>query len=359
MLRRLEPARGRSSGTSTRCTARSRSRTAASTRPATGWTHARQTASRTGRSRASTSAVDRRHGSTADARPAGAARPRRRTRHRAAPARGERPGRGLASRGLADRRRRSGRGPGPRRAVTSSCWTPGTLELTSRRRPRCHRRTTVLAASGWPELHCPRRGHAARPGAWRRRRPADGRVAGTARSRPARGGDWEGSITARLEGRTVVFEYDCTYHGCAVVTAPGRSGLTLRPPRELTDLWWRRNGEWSVYPPDPRRPARRATRPGRPGSNTPLHPARTWEGTRRRRAATTTGASSGRIRRRRRDRRPDVADGPLGREPSTSGRARSTEADPARPRLVRRRPHVEGKHPIWSAYFGAGQPIGR
>ena len=66
---------------------------------------------------------------------------------------------------------------------------------------------------------------------------------------PLTGRDWTGSISARIEDRTVVFEYECTYVGSRPFNAK-EVGLTLRPARELTGLWWRRVGEWSLYPPD-------------------------------------------------------------------------------------------------------------
>ena len=109
---------------------------------------------------------------------------------------------------------------------------------------------------------------------------------------PLAGWDWEGSVTARIEGGTVVFEYACTYLGDRAFNAK-EVGLTLRPSRDLVDLWWHRIGEWALYPPahvgrtvgyargaagtEHARSTRR-----RPGSRTRPRPA-----------ATTTGARSG------------------------------------------------------------------
>jgi hypothetical protein len=211
---------------------------------------------------------------------------------------------------------------------------------------------------GWPELHVldVDEPHVPAPGAW-----ADGRRiaslgTGVVRA-PLAGDDWEGTITARAEDRTVVFEYDCTFTG-------GRSfrarevGLTLRPSPEQTDLWWRRNGEWSIYPPTHvGRPAGYA--PGRPGSNTTLHPAPTWEGD-----ATAAGSNDYRS-----VKRAIVVGG------ATDGRRSLTilsdGSQHLRAELVDGAPAlhvldwyggvrtVEGNHPIWSAYFGAGLPISR
>ena len=54
--------------------------------------------------------------------------------------------------------------------------------------------------------------------------------------------------TARIEDRTVVFEYECTYLGGRAFNAK-EVGLTLRPSSDLVDLWWRRIGDWTLYPP--------------------------------------------------------------------------------------------------------------
>ena len=106
-------------------------------------------------------------------------------------------------------------------------------------------------AAGLAGAPRPGRGHAPRPGRAARGRTAAQVVApgpGAARA-PLAGWDWQGSISARIEGRTVVFEYECTYLGSRPFNAK-EVGLTLRPSSDLTDLWWRRVGEWSLYPAD-------------------------------------------------------------------------------------------------------------
>lgn len=176
----------------------------------------------------------------------------------------------------------------------------------------------------------------------------------TARA-PIAGNDWEGSISARTEGRTVVFEYECTYRGSRSFNAK-EVGLTLRPSEELTDLWWRRAGEWTLYPED---------HVGRtigyaaaaPGSNTTLDPAPTWE-----RDATPAGSNDYRSAKRS----VVVAGATDGRRSLTvlSGGTQHIRAElvDGSPRL-----HVldwyggvrtlDGNHPIWSAYLGSGKPI--
>ncbi|HEX3428185.1 MAG TPA: glycoside hydrolase family 2 TIM barrel-domain containing protein, partial [Candidatus Limnocylindrales bacterium] len=172
---------------------------------------------------------------------------------------------------------------------------------------------------------------------------------------PLAGWDWEGSISARIDGRTVVFEYDCTYLGSREFRAK-EVGLTLRPSAELTELWWRRTGEWPIYPPDHiGRTAGSAV--GMPGRNTTLSPAATWPGD-----ATAAGSNDYRSAKRR----VLVAGATDGVRSLTvlsdgSQHVRAELVDEA-PRL-----HVldwyggvrtlEGTHPIWSAYFGAGLPI--
>lgn len=209
---------------------------------------------------------------------------------------------------------------------------------------------------GWPRLHvldvdmphvpvpCPRTdvGHV--------------RVLGPDALRaPLAGWDWEGSITARLEGRTVVFDYEATYTGARAFNAK-EVGLTLRPPRELTDLSWQRIGEWSLYPPDHvGRTTGYAT--GAQGANTTLHSARTWE-----QDATAAGSNDYRSTKRR----ILVAAATDGRRSLT---VLSDGAQHVRAELVDGLPelHVldwyggvrtlDGNHPIWSAYFGSGLPI--
>lgn len=172
---------------------------------------------------------------------------------------------------------------------------------------------------------------------------------------PLAGWDWEGSITARIEGPTVVFEYEATYSGPRAFNAK-EVGLTLRPSRELSDLSWRRIGEWSLYPPDHvGRTSGYAA--GAPGSNTTLHPAETWE-----QDATAAGSNDYRSAKRR----ILVAGATDGRRSLT---VLSDGTQHVRAELVDGSPelHVldwyggvrtlDGNHPIWSAYLGSGLPI--
>jgi hypothetical protein len=209
---------------------------------------------------------------------------------------------------------------------------------------------------GWPELHvldvdmphipvgCPRTDGnevvALRPGAARA---------------PLVGWDWQGSISVRIEGKTVVFEYECTYRGSRSFNAK-EVGLTLRPSSELTDLWWRRVGEWSHYPADHigRASGYAAAAPGATGA---LDPAPTWE-----QDATAAGSNDYRSVKRA----IVVAGATDGRRSLTvlpSGtqhvRAELVDGTPALHVLdwyggVRT---LDGNHPIWSAYLGSGMPI--
>jgi len=177
---------------------------------------------------------------------------------------------------------------------------------------------------------------------------------GAARA-PLVGWDWQGSISARIEGRTVVFDYEATYLGSRPFNAK-EVGLTLRPSSELTDLWWHRVGEWSMYPADHiGRTSGYAT--AAPGANGALDPAPTWE-----QDATAAGSNDYRS-----VKRAIVVAG------ATDGR-RSLTVLPSgtqhvRAELVDGSPtlHVldwyggvrtlDGNHPIWSAYLGSGMPI--
>jgi hypothetical protein len=172
---------------------------------------------------------------------------------------------------------------------------------------------------------------------------------------PLASGDWQGSISARIERKTVVFDYECTYLGSRPFNAK-EVGLTLRPSGELTDLWWRRVGEWNLYP---------AEHIGRtsgyaaaaPGSNSTLAPAPTWE-----QDATAAGSNDYRS-----VKRAILAGG------ATDGRRSLTVLSDGtqhiRAELADGSPqlHVldwyggvrtlDGNHPIWSAYLGSGLPI--
>ena len=163
------------------------------------------------------------------------------------------------------------------------------------------------------------------------------------------------AISARIEGRTVVFEYECTYRGSRAFNAK-EVGLTLRPASDLTGVWWRRIGEWSLYPADHvGRTAGEAA--GTPGANTTLSPAPTWE-----QDATAAGSNDYRSARRR-----ILVAGATDGDRSLTTVSDGTQH--ARAELVDGQPvlHVldwyggvrtlDGNHPIWSAYFGSGLRI--
>jgi beta-galactosidase len=247
-----------------------------------------------------------------------------------------------------------GAGSPPRQAVLEQAdqprldlSRPGSLGLTSDR---------GAWLRGWPELHvldvdephvpvaCPR---------------TDGgqivSLGPDAARAPLASRDWQGSITARIEDRTVVFEYEATWVGSRAFNAK-EVGLTFRPASDLTDLWWRRVGEWSVYP------ATHVGRPsgvasGTPGATTTLEPAPTWE-----QDATAAGSNDYRSVKRG----IVVAGATDGRRSLT---VLSNGTQHVRAELVDGSPelHVldwyggvrtlDGNHPIWSAYFGAGLPI--
>ncbi len=167
--------------------------------------------------------------------------------------------------------------------------------------------------------------------------------------------DWRGAITARISDRTVVFEYDATYVGARAFRAK-EVGLTLRPDRELTDLWWRRIGEWTVYPPG-HVGRTSGYAPGAPGSTTTLHPAPAWE-----QDATPAGSNDYRSA-----KRAVVVGGAT--DGSRSLTVLAAGEQHLRAELVDGLPELhaldwyggvrtlEGNHPIWSAYFGSGRPI--
>ena len=172
---------------------------------------------------------------------------------------------------------------------------------------------------------------------------------------PIAGWEWQGSISARLEGPMVVFEYACTYLGSRSFNAK-EVGLTLRPSPELIDLWWRRIGEWTVYPADHiGRSSGYAA--GAPGTNSTLNPAETWE-----RDSTAAGSNDYRSAKRR-----ILAAGATDGLRSLSVLSDGTQH--VRAELVDGSPvlHVldwyggvrtlDGNHPIWSAYLGTGMPI--
>ncbi len=172
---------------------------------------------------------------------------------------------------------------------------------------------------------------------------------------PLVGWDWQGSITARMEDRTVVFEYEATYLGRRSFRAK-EVGLSVRPSRELTDLWWRRIGEWTVYPASHiGRTSGYAV--GSPGATATLHPAEAWE-----EDATAAGSNDYRSAKRR-----ILVAGATDGEHSLTVVSDGTQH--VRAELLDGLPvlHVldwyggvrtlDGNHPIWSAYLGSGLPI--
>jgi hypothetical protein len=172
---------------------------------------------------------------------------------------------------------------------------------------------------------------------------------------PLVGGGWSGSLSARVEGRTVVFDYECTYVGSRALNAK-EVGLTLRPPSELTDLWWRRIGEWSFYPlGHVGRTVGQAA--AAPGSNDTMHPAPAWE-----QDATAAGSNDYRSAKRG-ILVAGATDGRASLTALSSGtqhvRAELSSGSPLLHVLdwyggVRT---VDGNHPIWSAYFGSGLAV--
>ncbi len=209
---------------------------------------------------------------------------------------------------------------------------------------------------GWPELHAldVDRPHVPAPSA--RTDGGEAIVTGPDALRaPLASRDWEGWISARLDGRTVIFDYEATYVGTTGFNAK-EIGLTIRPAAELTELWWERIGEWSLYPPD-HVGRRSGSAAAAPGATTALHPAPTWE-------ADATAAGSNDYR--------SVKRAILAAGASAGRRSLSVLSDGSqhvRAELIDGLPvlHVldwyggvrtlEGNHPIWSAYFGAGRPI--
>lgn len=177
---------------------------------------------------------------------------------------------------------------------------------------------------------------------------------GAARA-PLAGNEWDGWVSARIDRRTIVVDYEATYRGARPFNAK-EIGLTVHPAVDLTDLWWRRRAEWSVYPDGHvGRPS--GVAPGAPGTTSVLRPAPTWEAD-----ATPAGSNDYRSA-----KRAILAAG------ATDGRRSLTVlsdgSQHVRAELVDGAPvlhvldwyggvrTVEGNHPIWSAYFGAGRPV--
>ena len=152
-----------------------------------------------------------------------------------------------------------------------------------------------------------------------------------------------------------MFEYECTYLGGRAFNAK-EVGLTLRPSRDLTDLWWRRIGDGRSTRAAPLgRTSGYA--PGPPGTNSALNPAPTWE-----QDATPAGSNDYRSAKRR-----SSSPGP-----PTAGASLTVLSDGTqhvRAELVDGAPvlHVldwyggvrtlDGNHPIWSGVLRVGPPI--
>jgi hypothetical protein len=172
---------------------------------------------------------------------------------------------------------------------------------------------------------------------------------------PLVGRDWTGRIAVTVDGDRVVVEYDATYTGARTFNAK-EIGLTVHPSAELTDLWWRRVGEWTTYP-DGHVGRTAGYAVGASGSSGALRPAATWEGD-----ATFAGSNDFRSA-----KRSILAAGMTDGERSID--VLSDGSQHVRAELVDGLPvlhvldwyggvrTVEGNHPIWSAYFGAGRPI--
>jgi hypothetical protein len=168
--------------------------------------------------------------------------------------------------------------------------------------------------------------------------------------------DWSGTMSIRVDGHRVVVEYACQYLGSEPFHAR-EVGLTLRPPADHTDLWWRRVGDWSYYPAGHiGRSAGYA--PAAPGPADVLHPAPSWDqdttpaGTNDYRSTKRTllgvGATDGRTT-------VSVLSGGV-----QHARAELRAGEPVLHVLdwyggVRT---VDGAHEVWSSYVGPGQRIG-
>ena len=167
--------------------------------------------------------------------------------------------------------------------------------------------------------------------------------------------DWAGWISARRDGAQLSFDYECTFTGGEPFNAR-EVGLTFAAPHGLTDLWWRREGEWSYYPPTHiGRNAGYATPSPRPIDV--QHPTVRWEDD-----GAPTGSTDYRSAKR------DVFVAGL-----TDG-ARSFSVIAAGSQSVRAELQPDGAvlhvldwyggvrtmdpvHPVWSEYFGAGKRI--
>ena len=160
---------------------------------------------------------------------------------------------------------------------------------------------------------------------------------------PLAGWDWEGTITARIEGDTVVFEYACTYLGAPRLQRQGGRpdhSSVARPGRPLVAP---DRGVGAV-------PARARRADGRVRARGGRHHHRAEPGADL--GAGRDGGGQQRLPqreaahpRRGRHRRPGVADGPVRRHAARPRRARRRRSGPPRPRLVRRRANPRRQPP--------------
>jgi hypothetical protein len=179
-------------------------------------------------------------------------------------------------------------------------------------------------------------------------------AAGSA-SAPLVSHDWTGRIGVTVDGPAVIVEYDATYTGARSFNAK-EIGVTIHPAAQLTDLWWRRVGEWTTYP-DGHVGRTAGYAVGAPGANGALRPAATWE-----EDATFAGSNDYRSAKRS-ILAAGMTDGDRSIGVLSDGsqhvRAELRDGLPVLHILdwyggVRT---VEGNHPIWSAYFGAGRAM--
>ena len=212
----------------------------------------------------------------------------------------------------------------------------------------------------WPRLHVADANHTLTP--------VPGPVATTDRATveadgtvtvPLAGAGWTGWISARaaLDGREVQLEYACTYSGDGAIDAR-EVGLALDLPSELTDLWWRRVGDWSWYP-EGHVGRSHGYAAAAPGEADPLRPAARWE-------LDTSPAGTNDYRS---TKRAILAAGVTNGTRSMA--VLSDGSQHLRAALVNGRPviHVlewyggvpamDQIHPIWTAYFGFGRRIER
>ncbi len=174
---------------------------------------------------------------------------------------------------------------------------------------------------------------------------------------PLVGEDWHGTLSVRATAGETVFEYDCTYAGDRSFDAR-EIGLAFALPASLSDLWWDRAADWSVYSPGHiGRPVGYAK--SAPGPANPLRPAERWE------QDTTPGGTNDYRSAKRNVRAAGVTDGRRSVSVLSDGRqhVRATLVDGV-PVL-----HVldwyggvpfnlDTDH-IWTAHFGTGKRVER